>query len=121
VNTSAKGRRLEHRVRDLLLADCQAEHTEAVVVMRAAGSRGPFDLLACCWRCGRIEAVQVKANAWPRAAEWQRLVALGKSAPSNWSIGAVRWDDRMGALWRWAQAPVRGAWAVVCPVAEEAG
>jgi hypothetical protein len=121
VNTSAKGRRLEHRVRDELLPLCQKRHPEAVVVMRAAGSRGPLDLLASCWHCGRIEAVQVKANAWPRPAEWQRLVALGKSAPSGWRVGAVRWDDRTGALWRWAQAPVRGAWAVVCPVAEEAG
>jgi hypothetical protein len=105
MNTSAKGRRIEHRVRDQLLADCQVTHPEAVVVMRAAGSRGPFDLLACCWRCGRIEAVQVKANAWPRPTEWQRLVSLAAHAPASWAIGAVRWDDRMGALWRWAQDP----------------
>jgi hypothetical protein len=118
VNTSAKGRRLEHRIRDALLRACQDRHPEAVVVMRAAGSRGPLDLLACCWRCGRLEAVQVKANAWPRAAERRRLVALAQSAPSGWRVAAVRWDDRTGARWRWFGG---GARVLVCPVAEEAG
>jgi hypothetical protein len=104
MNTSAKGRRLEHRIRDTLLPLCQKRHPEAVVVMRAAGSRGPLDLLACCWRCRQIQAVQVKANAWPRAAEWRRLVALAAAAPSSdWRIAAVRWDDRTGARWRWVQ------------------
>jgi hypothetical protein len=105
MNTSAKGRRLEHRIRNMLLGVCQAQHPESVVVMRAAGSRGPLDLLACCWRCGIVAAVQVKANAWPRAAEWRRLVGLAAYAPASWAIGAVRWDDRAGPRWRWVQDP----------------
>jgi hypothetical protein len=103
MNTSAKGRRLEHRIRDALLLGCQERHPEAIVVVRAAGSRGPFDLLACCWHCGQVQAVQVKANAWPRGAEWRRLVALAHSAPSGWRVAAVRWDDRAGPRWRWVQ------------------
>lgn len=67
------GVRAEWRARDLLKE--RGYHT----VIRAAGSKGPFDLIALAK--GRIALVQVKRGKIPKA-EYAALREFGKRLPS---------------------------------------
>ena len=64
VNTAGKGRRNEHRSRDLLKA-------LGYRVLRSAGSLGAFDLLGLS--ATDLVAVQVKTNRPPSALELREL------------------------------------------------
>lgn len=82
-NNGAKGRRAEWRSRDWL----QAQGYE---VVRAAGSKGTFDLVA--FNETEILLVNVKCGKWPPPIE--RLAMAGTVAPSNARRVCHRWDDR---------------------------
>lgn len=83
MNTAAKGRRLEHRSRALLEA-------LGYTVVRAAGSKGPFDLVGI----GTVDLVlvQCKANAWPGSVEMETLRTF--PCPPNCRRLVHRWRDR---------------------------
>lgn len=84
MNTSAKGRRLEHKSRDLLELDGYA-------VMRSAGSHGAFDLAG--FSTAGTVLVQVKANRLPSPAEVAELSAF--PVPANCLKQIHRWRDRV--------------------------
>ncbi len=83
VNTARKGRRLEHRSRDILEA-------AGYSVVRAAASKGSWDLVGV----GSTDVVlcQVKANAWPGTVEMEQLRAF--PCPPNCRRLVHRWRDR---------------------------
>ena len=67
MNRAAKGRRLEHKSRELLEA-------EGYRVTRAAASKGAFDLIGI--QASGIVLVQVKSNRPPSPAERAELAAF---------------------------------------------
>jgi len=86
-NASAKGRRLEHKIRDQKAA-------EGYLVLRAAGSLGPVDLICLSPNLG-VLAIQAKANRWPGRAEMKELEALAAlwSPRPEWSVWVYRQRD----------------------------
>ncbi len=86
MNTAAKGRRLEHRSRALL-------EREGYSVVRAAASKGAFDLVAI----GPTDIVlcQVKSNGWPGREEMEAIAAF--KAPSICRKVVHRWRDRQAS------------------------
>jgi len=78
-----KGRRAEWRTRDRLLA-------AGYEVVRAAGSKGAFDLVA--WTTHGGVLVQVKVNTFPSPAERRALLAT--PVPPGFRRLVYRWDDR---------------------------
>ena len=85
-NRGAKGRRAEWRSRDWL-------QSQGYEVVRAAGSKGAFDLVA--WNDEEILLVNVKCNCW--APPMERLAMSGTVAPPNARRVMHRWDDRARA------------------------
>lgn len=84
MNTSAKGRRSEHRARKLLEA-------EGYVVCRSAASKGASDLVA--WNAATIRFISVKSGqARPSRAERAALVAMVR--PANSSVETWTFPDR---------------------------
>jgi hypothetical protein len=85
-----KGTRLEWRTRRWYEA-------AGFVVVRAAGSHGPLDLV--CLHPYKLEAVQVKSNRWCAPAERATLEALDHAMPRCRDCG-----DRLGEvvqiMWR---------------------
>jgi Holliday junction resolvase len=87
INTSHKGRRAEHRARTLLEA-------AGFAVCRAAGSKGPADLVA--WNGTAIRFISVKSGKrYASAAERIGLTAL--LAPPNATKEIWRFPDRCHA------------------------
>lgn len=86
MNTSAKGRRNEYRSRRWLEA-------HGFHVVRAAASKGLFDLVAIGASC--IELIQCKSNALPSPAERQAMLAL--AVPGNCRKRIHIWRDRQRA------------------------
>lgn len=84
MNRASKGRRNEHRSRDLLTAD-------GYLVTRAAASKGAFDLIGV--RHDGFVLCQVKSNAWPSSAEMAELAAV--AVPPNCRRLIHRWRDRV--------------------------
>jgi len=84
MNAKRKGTRLEHKTIAMLKA---AGYT----CIRAAGSMGPFDLIAI--NSLGIRAVQVKSNAWPRPDERESLRDAARCMPPNAFVECWRWDD----------------------------
>jgi hypothetical protein len=78
MNRAAKGRRLEHKMRDILRAACAA-HPGRLLMVRTVGSRGSVDLVTLCFACGPVQLVQVKANRWLSVDERDRLGELDAS------------------------------------------
>jgi Holliday junction resolvase len=84
MNTATKGRRAEHRARKLLEA-------AGFEVCRAAGSKGPADLVA--WDAVSIRFVSVKSGTkYASAAEREALQLLMR--PANASVEIWRFPDR---------------------------
>lgn len=87
MNPAHKGRRAEHRARRLLEA-------AGYQVTRAAGSKGPADLVA--WNADGIRFVSVKSGAaYLSRAERAALVAL--PVPPNATKESWRFPDRCRA------------------------
>lgn len=87
MNTSHKGRRAEHRARALLEAS-------GFQVCRAAGSKGPADLVA--WDSTTIRFVSVKAGTkYASAAERATLSMMPR--PTGSSVEVWRFPDRCAA------------------------
>lgn len=84
MNTAAKGRRGEHRSRQLLEA-------AGYVVFRSAASKRPFDLPA--FSSVEVLLVQVKTgDGWPRPAEVEVMQAV--PVPPNARKICHRWRPR---------------------------
>lgn len=108
-NTAAKGRGIEWEIRDFLKA-------RGYWTVRAAGSKGPFDLVSVGLLA--VLLIQAKANHWPPPEERKVLEGLPCGTTAIKLI--VRKDDGVGrraAVWRWAQYVqhargriVEGAW-----------
>lgn len=81
-----RGRRAEWRSRDRLR---QAGYT----VVRAAGSKGVFDLIG--WTETETLLVQVKCDRWPSPAELTLLRDV--PTPPGWQKMVHRWDRRKPA------------------------
>jgi hypothetical protein len=81
--SGAKGRRAEWKSRDYLIA-C------GYTVVRAAGSKGAFDLVA--WKADGGMLVQVKSGRWPGRVERAKL--LDTPCPPGFKRIVHRWDDR---------------------------
>jgi len=78
MNTAHKGRRAEHRARALLEA-------AGFEVCRAAGSKGPADLVA--WNTTSIRFISVKSGTkYASAAEREVLAMMPRPAPSSVEI-----------------------------------
>jgi Holliday junction resolvase len=89
VNAAHKGRRAEHRARALLEA-------AGFAVCRAAGSKGPADLVA--WDTTSIRFISVKSGTkYASAIEREALQLLPR--PVNASIEVWRFPDRCRAPW----------------------
>ena len=87
MNTAHKGRRAEHRARRLLEA-------AGFAVCRAAGSKGPADLIA--WDALSIRFVSVKSGTqYASALEREALQMLPR--PANASVEVWRFPDRCQA------------------------
>jgi Holliday junction resolvase len=87
VNGARKGRRAEHRARDLLLA-------EGYQVTRAAGSKGVVDLIA--WNGDAIRFLSIKSGTkYASAIERAALAALPR--PACASVEVWRFPDRARA------------------------
>ena len=87
MNTSHKGRRAEHRARALLEA-------AGFSVCRAAGSKGPADLVA--WDTTSIRFISIKSGTqYVRAVERDALQALAR--PANSTIEVWRFPDHCRA------------------------
>jgi Holliday junction resolvase len=82
--SARKGRRNEHRSREILEA-------AGYEVTRAAASKGVWDLIGLGEH--DIVLVQVKTNAWPSALEWEAM-KLSKAPPNARKI-VHRWRDRV--------------------------
>jgi Holliday junction resolvase len=84
MNTAHKGRRAEHRARALL-------ETAGFAVCRAAGSKGPADLIA--WDTTVIRFISVKSGTkYATATERETLEQMPR--PANASIEVWRFPDR---------------------------
>ena len=84
LNTSAKGRRGEHRARALLEA-------AGFSVCRSAASKGPADLVA--WDAMTIRFISVKSGGrYASAAEREQLATMPR--PANSSIEVWRFVPR---------------------------
>lgn len=84
MNAAHKGRRAEHRARALLEA-------ARFSVCRAAGSKGPADLIA--WDTTSIRFISVKSGTrYASAIEREALQQMPR--PANSSIEVWRWPDR---------------------------
>lgn len=84
MNAAHKGRRAEHRVRRILEA-------AGFRVCRAAGSKGPTDLIA--WDTTAIRFISVKSGTrYASAIEREALQQMPR--PVNSSIEVWRWPDR---------------------------
>jgi hypothetical protein len=83
IRTGSKGRVAEWRSRDLLRAG-------GFTVVRAAGSKGAFDLVA--WNANGGFLVQVKWNAWPSPEERAALEKI--PVPPGFRKVVHRWNDR---------------------------
>ena len=88
MNTAAKGRRVEHKARDLLEA-------LGYLVTRSAGSKGLFDLVA--QHPTHTRNVQVKANRPPGRLEREELELFARSALPTTSVEIWVWKDRESA------------------------
>ena len=88
MNTAAKGRRVEHKVRDLL-------EVLGYAVTRSAGSKGAFDLVAI--HPTHTRCVQVKSNKAPNTVEREGLQLLARSMPPGTSVEVWVWKDRAKA------------------------
>jgi len=87
MNTAQKGRRAEHKARAVLEA-------AGFSVCRAAGSKGPADLVA--WDATSIRFVSVKSGTrYASAIEREALHRMPR--PANASIEIWRWPDRCRA------------------------
>ena len=87
MNTAHKGRRAEHRARALLEA-------AGFAVCRAAGSKGPADLVA--WDTTSIKFISIKSGTkYATALEREALQYLPR--PANASIENWRFPDRCRA------------------------
>lgn len=69
------------------------------IVIRAAGSKGPLDLVALGHDIARL--IQVKANGWPGTEERENLERF--KCPSYGRVEVWRWDD-------YARAPKVRIW-----------
>lgn len=83
MNTAAKGRRNEHRSRELLERD-------GYRVLRSAGSKGAFDLIAI--GPADVLLIQCKSNRWPSSAELAEMAAF--PVPAGCRRLVHRWRDR---------------------------
>jgi Holliday junction resolvase len=83
MNCYRKGRRAEHRARAILEA-------AGFEVCRAAGSKGPADLIA--WDARSIRFVSVKSNGYASAIEREQLALMPR--PTNASVEIWRFVDR---------------------------
>ncbi len=84
MNTAHKGRRAEHKARAILEA-------AGFEVCRAAGSKGPADLVA--WNTTSIRFISVKSgSAYASAIEREALQFLPR--PANASVEIWRFPDR---------------------------
>jgi hypothetical protein len=84
MNTAHKGRRAEHRARALLEAS-------GFSVCRAAGSKGPADLVA--WDTTSIRSISVKSGQkYATSVERETLEILPR--PANASVEIWRFPDR---------------------------
>jgi hypothetical protein len=81
MNSAAKGRKNEHRSRDILIA-------AGYWVNRSAASKGPFDLIGI--RPDGVVLVQVKSGRWPSPEERAELRAI--PCPPNVRKEMHRWD-----------------------------
>ena len=81
MNKSAKGRRNEHKSRQLLLG------LGYTIVMRSAASHGDWDLIALS-RALPTQLVQVKSNRKPPT-----LSDSGRYDPTNWLLRYHVWKD----------------------------
>lgn len=88
MNRYRKGRRLEYAARDALQA-------EGYVVIRAAGSKGPVDLVAIGHRTIRL--VQVKAHGAVRPADIRKLRKL---LPLPARVSLELWERDAQRQWR---------------------
>jgi len=79
-----KGNRLEHKTIAMLKA-------AGYFCIRAAGSLGPFDVIAI--NPLGLRCLQIKANSWPRPEEREILRNIAKELPSNAAVECWRWDD----------------------------
>lgn len=87
MNAAHKGRRAEHRARALLEA-------AGFEVCRAAGSKGPADLVA--WDRTSVRFISVKSGTkYASAAEREALTMLLR--PVNASVEIWRFPDRCAA------------------------
>lgn len=84
MSTAAKGRRAEHRARDLLRA-------AGYEVTRAAASKGPADLIA--WNSTSIRFISVKCGTKYLSGVEREALTLG-TWPPNSSIECWRFPDR---------------------------
>lgn len=80
--TGRKGARLERKSKQLL-EDC------GYTVIRAAGSKGPFDLIA--FNGGCIRLIQIKANRKPGPAEREQMSMV--EHPKNCTVEMWLWKD----------------------------
>jgi hypothetical protein len=81
--TAHKGRRAEWKTRDHL-------QQQGYVVVRAAGSKGAFDVIA--WNQDGGVLIQVKVNRLPSPEERRALLAV--PVPPGFRRLVYRWDDR---------------------------
>ena len=88
-----KGRRAEWRSRALLVK-------QGYTVVRAAGSKGPFDLVA--WNGTDGVLIQCKTDRWPTQVEVEALVRV--PTPPGFRKLVHRWD------WRQLTPHVREIW-----------
>jgi Holliday junction resolvase-like predicted endonuclease len=87
MNTAKKGARAEHRARGLLEA-------AGYRVCRAAGSKGPADLVA--WDTTSIKFISIKSGTtYASAPEREALQLLPR--PANASVEIWRFPDRCRA------------------------
>jgi Archaeal holliday junction resolvase (hjc). len=84
VNTAIKGRRGEHRARKILEA-------AGYLVTRAAGSKGPADLIA--WNTIQFRFISVKCGT-KYASALEREALKGMPAPPNATKEIWRLPDR---------------------------
>lgn len=88
MSTATKGRHHEHQARDTL-------RTQGYYVIRAAGSKGLFDLVALpCSLNRHIRLIQVKSNAWPGRRERKELESAATLIGCPHEIEIWRYDDR---------------------------
>lgn len=77
-----KGKKREYKTRDLLIAD-------GFFVVRSAGSKGAFDLVA--FNSESVRLVQIKANKWPGRSEIETMATI--PIPPNATREVWRWND----------------------------